>query len=36
MGGQLIEARRIAASFATLSHSGVAILAASPQLNPTW
>jgi hypothetical protein len=30
----LIEALRTAASLATLNHSGVAILAASPQLNP--
>lgn len=29
-----MEALRIAASLATLNHSGVAILAASPQLNP--
>ena len=36
MGGHLIEALRIAASLATLSHSGVAILAASEQLNPAW
>ena len=34
MGGQFIEALRIAASFATLNHSGVAILAASPRLKP--
>ena len=30
----MIEALRIAASLATLNHSGVAILAASAQLNP--
>lgn len=34
MGGQLIEALRIAASLATISHPGVAILAASPRLYP--
>jgi hypothetical protein len=34
MGGRLIEALRIAASFAILNHSGVAIFDASPQLNP--
>jgi hypothetical protein len=32
----LIEALLTAASLATLNHSGVAILAASPQLNPKW
>jgi len=30
-----MEALRIAASLANLNHSGVAMLAASPQLNPT-
>ena len=34
MGGEFTEARRIAASLASLTHSGVAILEASPQLNP--
>jgi len=29
-----MEALRIAASLANLNHSGVAMLAASPQLNP--
>lgn len=29
-----MEARRIAASFAILNHCGVAILDASPKLNP--
>lgn len=34
MGGVLVEALLIAASLATASHPGVAILAASAQLKP--
>jgi hypothetical protein len=34
MGGRLVDALRIAASFATVNHSGVAIFDASPQLKP--
>jgi hypothetical protein len=34
MGGRFVDALRIAASLATLNHSGVAILDASPQLKP--